>query len=113
MEEFIEICFLRTRYERLRLQVIRREAAMTPKFKGVAERLAKLQHNLDHDAGKLMARIDAADTKRETVFAKSNATVDAAHGQLDDIDSFVEELDRANASPSDGLPLRSSTIMKE
>jgi hypothetical protein len=115
VEEFIKFQTAVVQWERLRVLVFRelRERTMTPKFKGVASALAKLQHNLDADATKLTARIDSADQRRETVFAKSHASVAAAHAELDGIDDFITELDKTNAGPLDGQGPRSSDLMKE
>lgn len=90
---------------------------MTPKFRGIAERLKKLQHNLNADAESLDARINAAEQKSKNVFAKSNASIDGAHRSLDEVDHFLNELEKSNGPPSDSdsesgsheLP-RSSTI---
>jgi hypothetical protein len=89
------------------------ESNMTPRFRSITEALKKLQHNLDSDAQKLMQRIETADSRRETVFARSHATVAAAHTQLDDVDNFINELERSNQGPleQDSAPApRSSEV---
>jgi hypothetical protein len=105
---------LLVRWERLRVAVFRElrnghngSSPMTPKFKGIADRMAKLRFNLDADAEKLAEKIDHVDAKRVTVFDKSHKTVDGAHQELEGIDQFIDELDRTNDPP------RSSELMKE
>lgn len=88
-----------------------RKPVMTPKFRGVTDALKKLQHNLDADASKLLERIESADARRDTVFKKSQDTVAAAHGTLDGIDSFIDELERTNAGPLEDAP-RSSEVAR-
>lgn len=76
-----------------------RRTTMTPKFRGVSEALAKLRHSLDHDADKLVKRIEDADARRDAVFAKSHKTLDTAHQGLDDINKFIDDLERSNQGP--------------
>ena len=117
MEERLKYLRLLVTWERLRVLVFRELGwegyKVTPDFKGVAGKLAKLQHNLQHDSEKLSERIDSADQRRETVFAKSHATVDATHRELDGIDNFLSDLEKTNAGPLDGQGPRSSDLMKE
>lgn len=72
---------------------------MTPKFRGVAEKLKKLQHHLDHEAGKLDARIDQTMARSHGVFEKSHKTVAQSHEHLDGIDDFLTDLEKSNAGP--------------
>lgn len=121
MEDELRYLELLVMWERLRRLVfaelgvdsdLPRRRPMTPKFRGVASAFAKLQHNLDHDAEKLTAKIETADARRQAVFAKSHEKLDATHKELDGIDEFLEAMDKTNAGPLDGQP-RSSDLMKE
>jgi hypothetical protein len=73
---------------------------MTPKFRGVPSALAKLQHSLDADAEKLFTRIERANQRREEVFKKSHASLDAADGVLDDVEKFFDNMEGSNGGPS-------------
>lgn len=86
-------------------QLNRGETDLTPKLRGVTERLRRLQYDLETDADKLTSRIEAADARRETVFKKSHETVAQAHASLDEVDQFITELDRSNS----GNPLENES----
>ncbi len=59
----------------------------------------KLKHALDRDADKLASRIDAADAKRETVFAASHGVVASVERDLKEVEEFVADLENSNGGP--------------
>jgi len=87
-----------------------RAKQMTPKFRGVGEALKKFQHNLDADASKLMERIEGADHRREAVFTKSHAALADANASLDEVDTFLSDLEKTNAGPPLDDSPRSSEV---
>lgn len=61
----------------------------------------KLRHALDRDADKLATRIEAADAKRETVFAASHGIVAGVEKDLKEVEDFVADLESSNGGPLD------------
>lgn len=75
---------------------------MALKLQGIASKMALLQHNVDADADKLGAAIDAADAKRQVVMPKAVAAVSATTSQLADVESFVASIEQlTNGAPGD------------
>lgn len=70
---------------------------MTPKFRGLGERMKKLQHNLDHEAEKLDARITATEARGTDVFAKTHKSIDGAHVNLDEIAEVLDAIEGTNS----------------
>lgn len=72
---------------------------MTPKFRGIGERLKKLQHHLDDQAGKLDEKITATEERSVGVFANAHKNLDAAHKNLADVDHLLDDIERSNQGP--------------
>ncbi len=75
---------------------------MTPKLAGIASAMAKLNHNLDARADKLLARIDSADKRSDAAFKKAHGTLDRAEQAVADVEQFVAGLEGSNGGPSLG-----------
>jgi hypothetical protein len=77
---------------------------MTPKLAGIASAMAKLNHNLDDRADKLLTRIASADARGAAAFEKAHATIDTAEAAVADVEAFVKSLEGSNGAPknSDG-----------
>jgi hypothetical protein len=79
-----------------------REDQMALKIQGIANKMALLIHNLDADADKLNAGIDAAEVKRAATVSKAVGVVASAQQTLGDVDAVLSELD---AITNGGPPL--------
>lgn len=79
-----------------------REQQMALKIQGIANKMALLIHNLDADADKLNAGIDAAEAKRATTVSKAVGVVASAQQTLGDVDAVLTALD---AITNGGPPL--------
>lgn len=82
---------------------------MSLKLQGIASKLAMLQHNIDADAEKLDAAIDAADAKRQAVMPKAVATIAARSAQLADVETFIASVGQV----TNGAPAEASTAAPE
>jgi hypothetical protein len=80
---------------------------MALKLQGLGSKLGLLKHNLEADAEKLSAEIDAADAERVTVMSQASDAVAAHRKDLADVKTFVAEVKQAtNGAPtSDSLPV--------
>ena len=79
-----------------------RKKPVTPKLKGIAGAMAKLQHGLDDRADKLLARIESADQRSDAAFKKAHGTLDAAEAAVADVEEFVAGLEGSNGGPLSG-----------
>ena len=117
MEDKLKYLDLLVTWERLRVMVFRELGyggrPVTPKFRGIASAMAKLQHDLDVDATQLMSKVQGADERRKTVMPKAQAAVASASVELDGIEEWLTEIEQTNAGPLDGQGPRSSDLMKE
>ena len=80
----------------------KRTNPMTPKVQGIASAMAKLRHNLDDRAEKLLTRIENVDKRGATAFGKAHGNLDASEASLADVEKFVADLEDSNGAPSDG-----------
>lgn len=77
---------------------------MTPKFKGVADAMKKLAHELDADAEALLGKVERTHARRRAVFGKANERIDGAHAELGAVDGYLDEIEKSNAGPAGPLP---------
>lgn len=94
-----------------RLVEERRRRDVTAKLRGVAERLKKFHHGLDHEADKLDKRISATEQRAGNVFAQSHANLDAAHQVLDGVDEYLTEIEKTNSPLDDSKDAPRSTTV--
>lgn len=73
---------------------------MTPKFRGVATMLDRLQLSLDTRAQKLYDRAQKIEARVDAPFAKAHQQLDQAEKALDQVESFVA----ANLGANGGDP---------
>jgi hypothetical protein len=102
-----QILILHAKVERERLQTriafLERTQPMTPKVQGIASALAKLHHNLDDRADKLLARIETVDRRGDTAFKGAHARLDESEAALGEVDALLADLEKTNGGPiSDG-----------
>lgn len=81
---------------------------MTPKFKGVADAMKRLAHELDADSENLLNAIDQIHNKRKTVFAKAKDRVASAQADLVAVDGYLDQIDASNGAPAGSGPLPDS-----
>lgn len=73
---------------------------MTPDFRSVPLRLAKLQHNLNARAQKLNEKMDGLESRAEGAFGKAHAQLDVAESAVADVTKFVDDLEQSNGGPT-------------
>jgi hypothetical protein len=73
---------------------------MTPKLQGLASAMAKLQHGLEDRSGKLLARIETADTRSGAAFDKANSSLDETEKSMADVEAFIASLEGSNGGPT-------------
>jgi hypothetical protein len=68
---------------------------------GLSEKLKKLKHDVEHDAGKLAARIDNVSTRKDAAFSKGHQFLDGVDTNIGEVEQFVTELEAAigNGAP--------------
>lgn len=73
------------------------------KLKSVASALDKLNHGLEDRAGKLLNRIEEADTRANNAFGRANSTLDSHEAALNDVDQIIGAIEKAtNGGPTLG-----------
>ena len=73
--------------------------AMTPKLQGLTTAMGLLKSRIETESDKLIARVEAANAKTGSAFAKANATLDEAASGLSEIESFIASLEGSNGGP--------------
>lgn len=86
----ILICNVGVRRELARLKSERR--AMTPNIKGLSSALAKMKHDLDTEAGKLIAKVEGAGARGLAAIKQGHAVVDAALADVKEVEDFAKSL---------------------
>lgn len=77
----------------------------TPKLQGLAKALSMLEHDMEHGAGKLIARIEDVGSRGKAAMAKSHSKLDGIGSQVAEVESFVTALEGANGGdPLDDSP---------
>jgi hypothetical protein len=76
------------------------EKEMTPQFAGIGTALQKLKFNFNQDATKLTNRIANVDQRRSVAFEKANTSLDSAEAQVNEVESFVADLEGSNGAPT-------------
>lgn len=79
--------------------VKRKSSQMTPKFRGLASTLAKLQHDLDADAQKFLDRASSIQERKGPAFKKMHAQLDGVEATINDVETFGNELEASNGGP--------------
>lgn len=69
---------------------------MTSKLQGVAAAMDKMLHGIEDRADKFLNRVQGAEAKADTVFAKGHAKLDEREKQLGDIDGYLDAIDKAS-----------------
>lgn len=72
---------------------------MTPDFRSVPLRLAKLQHSLNARAQKLHEKMEGLEARAEGAFGKAHAQLDVAESAVADVDKFVSDVEQTNGGP--------------
>lgn len=62
---------------------------------GLSEKLKKLKHDVEHDAGKLAARVDAVSNRKDAAFSKGHQYLDATEANIGEVEQFVKDLEEA------------------
>lgn len=93
----ILICNIGVRRELVRL---RDEKAMTPNIKGLSSALAKMKHDLDTEAGKLISKVEDAGARGLAAIKQGHAVVDAALADVKEVEDFAKSLIGANGGPT-------------
>lgn len=91
---------------------------MTSKMRGALDALKRFQHDADYEADKLVKRIETEGRpKLKQGMAVAHDSLDKAHGTIDDIIDFADELAKSNGgelgnseSGSGDAPPRSSEV---
>lgn len=84
---------------------------MTPKLQGIASAMGRLQHDLEVRSGKLLDRIQAAETRGSAAFAKAHKSLDATEGAMAEVETFIASLEGSNGGPiSDGSSGSSAAV---
>lgn len=100
---YILILHAKTARDGFPVAYAKRKNPMTPKVQGIASALAKLHHNLDDRADKLLARIETVDKRGDTAFKGAHARLDQSEAALGEVDSLLADLEKTNGGPiSDG-----------
>lgn len=74
---------------------------MPVKLQGIASKMKLLQHNVETDAEKLSAEIDAAEARRQAVMPKASAAVASTQAQLGEVDEFIASVEAVtNGGPA-------------
>lgn len=78
-----------------------------PNMAGIGGALDKLKFGLEARAKKFMERIEAIDTRSDAVFDRANQHVAGADRQLDQVNEYLDQVDKAtggNGGPLDAAP---------
>lgn len=75
---------------------------MTPKLQGVASAMAKLRHGLEERSGKLLDRIGAADQRGNAAFDKAHGQLDQTERSMAEVEEFIASLEGTNGGPTLG-----------
>ncbi len=73
---------------------------MSIKLRGVTSALAKLHHDLDAQAEKLVDRIETTQARGSAVFAEAHKRLDGAAQDLTDVDKLLSDLEASNGGPT-------------
>jgi hypothetical protein len=85
---------------------------MTPKLQGLASAMAKLKHDVEFEADKLLARVQDASAASAGAFAKSHQVLDATKKDVADIEEFIASMVGSNGAPAGPLDVSSATSVQ-
>lgn len=94
----ILICNVGVRRELARLKYERR--VMTPNIKGLSSALAKMKHDLDTEAGKLITKVESAGARGLAAIKSGHIVVDNAMEAVKEVEDFAKSLEGANGGPT-------------
>lgn len=85
---------------KIRANPFERNPNMVSKLQSVASRLGQLKHDCEHDADKLLTRVDGTFARKDAAFAKSHRFLDSQERDLADVEGFIAEIEQAtNGAP--------------
>ena len=79
------------------------ENDMTPKLRGLASAMAKLKHDVEVEADKLISRVEDTGQASQAAFAKSHQILDETRRDVADIEEFIASMVGSNGGPSGPL----------
>lgn len=75
----------------------------TPKLQGLAKAMKMLESDLEDDSGKLMKKVADLGARGKAAIAKADQKLDAKAAILDEIETYVKDLEGSNGGdPLDG-----------
>lgn len=109
--------FVALAHAQLRIEYLKRhpeilEATdMTPKLQGLASAMAKLKHDVEFEADKLITRVHESRVASAAAFSRSHQVLDATAKDVAEIEDFIASMEGSNGAPTG--PLDGSSASSE